>query len=107
MYGKISPVPDNHRSTHRSDRIVFERGDHLMFAPLASPGDSPSGARRTEIWAQSQPNHVDAAEHRPVVAAYQCRRSMRWLRMFEQNFRADKWNLCQGYAASRIGGFVK
>ena len=27
----------------------------------------------------------------------------RWLRIFEQNFRADKWNLCQGYAASRSG----
>jgi hypothetical protein len=35
------------------------------------------------------------------------RGTQRWLRIFEQNFRADKWNLCQGYAASRIGGFVK
>jgi hypothetical protein len=33
--------------------------------------------------------------------------NQRWLRIFEQNFRADKWNLCQGYAASRIGSFVK
>ena len=31
----------------------------------------------------------------------------RWLRISEQNFRADKWNPCQGYAASRSSSFVK
>ena len=30
-----------------------------------------------------------------------------WLRISEQNFRADKWNPCQGYAASRSSSFVK
>jgi hypothetical protein len=29
--------------------------------------------------------------------------SVRWLRISAQHFRADKWNLCQGYAASRSG----
>jgi hypothetical protein len=42
-----------------------------------------------------QVHGIDAAE-KVVVRK-------RWLRIFEQNFRADKWNLCQGYAASRSG----
>ena len=31
-----------------------------------------------------------------------------WPRLFEQKFRVDKWNVCRGgYAATRIGSFVK
>ena len=30
-----------------------------------------------------------------------------WLRISEQNFRVDKWNPCQGYAATRSSSFVK
>jgi len=32
---------------------------------------------------------------------------VRWLRLFEQNFRVDKWNLRLGYAAARSGSVVK
>ena len=51
-----------------------------------------------------------AVDRRRAIAPFPQRSSpsiVRWLRILEQNFRADKWNLCQGYAASRSGSFVK